>query len=76
MVVKVIILASNYGDKNQTMTVQQLKDMYNTNPAIARRQWAIFAEDTANPETNQRLDSIDQVKDGQTVTLVPQLAGG
>ena len=58
-----------------TMTVQDFKQYYNTKLAD-KRNWAIFAEDTADPENTTRLKSIDQVKDGQSITLVPQLAGG
>ena len=58
-----------------TMTVQDFKQYYNEK-LNNKRNWAIFAEDTANPDNTTRLRSIDEVKDGQNLTLVPQLAGG
>ena len=72
--IKVQILAANYGDKTMTTTVQEFKNYYNTN--LSRRNWAIFSEDTANPENTQRLRTIDEVQDGQSLVLVPQLQGG
>lgn len=57
------------------MTIPQFKQYFNSN-LLNKRNWAIFAEDTANPENTLRLQSIDEVKDGQSLTLVPQLQGG
>lgn len=72
--IKVKILAVNYGDKSGTMTVEQFQtqfeDMRN------RHNWAIFAEDTANPEAPQERINASDVKDGMSLTVVPQLVGG
>ena len=54
-----------------TMTVQQFKQQYGD-----KRRWAIFAEDTANPENSTQIRNINDVQDGQSLTLVPQIAGG
>jgi hypothetical protein len=71
MVVKVTILASNYGDKTSTMTLQQFQQKY-----ADKTRWAIFAEDKANPENTYKLDSAQNAIDGQDLTVVPQIAGG
>ena len=75
--INVRILASNFGDKSGQMTLQEFKDMF-AKDMETRARWAIFAEDTAMP-SGQRQEgpiAIDEVKDGMSVTLVPQLAGG
>ena len=72
--IKVTILAKNYGDKVQTMTIQQFKQQYGQE--VNRHRWAIFSEDTANPDNSQQINNINDVQDGQSLTLVPQLAGG
>lgn len=69
--IQVKILSRSYGDKAMTMTVQQFKQQYGD-----KRRWAIFAEDTANPENSTQIRNINDVQDGQSLTLVPQIAGG
>lgn len=68
--INVKILAKNYGDKSGQMTIQQFKQVYK-NDLSKHGQWAIFADDTAVAP-----DEIDSIKDGQNVSVVPQIAGG
>ncbi len=72
--IEVTILATNYGDRTQQMTVQSFKEKY-AEMLGEKRSWAIFAEDTAKPEGASRIGIAD-VKDGQKLTIVPQMAGG
>ncbi len=75
MVISVKILAKNYGDKSGQMTVQQFQDMKKG----LKGNWTIFAQDTAEPgeaePAARRIDAAD-VKDGMSVTMVPQIVGG
>lgn len=75
--IKVRILTPEYGDKNMQMTVEQFQDLMQKN---SRKGWAIFANDTASPIEEQAIHTgsikVADIKDGQSVVVVPQLQGG
>lgn len=72
--INVRILKRDWGDQAKQMTIQQFKQEYQQ---LSRTgQWAIFAEDTAIPNEYDRVSNIDQIKDGQNIQVIPQLAGG
>ena len=75
--IRVKILTPEYGDKTMTMTVSQFQDLMEKNQ---RKGWAIFANDTTVPIEEQATHigslKIQDIKDGQSIVVVPQLAGG
>lgn len=71
--IEVEILARNWGDKSGQMTVQEFQSTFER--IKQKGSWAIFAQDTAQPEGAIRVRA-DEVKDGMKISVVPQLAGG